>query len=89
MAFPTAFSPNNDGRNDLFRPVWYGEFTGYFMAIYNRWGEKIFQTYSKEEGWDGTYKGVPAEMGVYYYLCNYECPKKGNQVAKGEITLIR
>lgn len=89
IAFPTAFSPNGDGRNDVFRPVLYGEFTGYFMAIYNRWGERVFQSYRKDEGWDGTYKGVPAESGVYYYICNYECTKLGSEVTKGDVTLIR
>jgi len=89
LVFPTAFSPNADGRNDVFRPVWYGEFTGFYMAIYNRWGEKIFQSYRKEEGWDGYYKGIPAEVGVYFYLGQYECIKKGNLNVKGEVTLIR
>jgi len=89
IGFPTAFSPNGDGRNDVFRPVVYGEFTGYFMAVYDRWGERVFQSYRKDEGWDGTYKGTPAESGVYYYMCNYECTKLGNKVIKGDVTLVR
>jgi gliding motility-associated-like protein len=89
LGFPNAFTPNGDGRNDMFRPVPYGQFTGYFISIYNRWGEKLFHSYKIDEGWDGMHKGEPAELGVYYYLGSYECPIKGNVTIKGEVSLIR
>jgi gliding motility-associated-like protein len=63
---PNAFSPNGDGRNDGFKAEGEGilEFT---FEIYNRWGEMIWQTENFENSWDGTYKGLPVEGGVYVY----------------------
>ncbi len=89
LVFPTAFSPNNDGVNDLFRPISYGAITGYHMNIYNRWGEMLYESHLEGRGWDGTQKGVEAAAGVYYYLSSYDCPLKGNIRLKGEVTLIR
>jgi len=91
IAFPSAFTPDHDGRNDVFRPVVFGEFPSYTLFIYNRWGEKIFQAYNTSEAWDGTYKGMPADLGVYYYICTYGCSAKGKQTLqlKGDVTLIR
>jgi len=89
FVMPTAFTPNNDGRNDQFKPVFYGAFSQYSLAVYNRWGERIFFSYQLEEGWDGMHNGRPAALGVYYYICNYTCPLNGNRSQKGEVTLIR
>ncbi len=65
IILPTAFSPNKDGVNDAF-----GIINGYQlktteMRIYNRWGERIFETTDKDEWWDGTYKGIEQGLGVY------------------------
>lgn len=60
---PTAFSPNEDGINDLYAPGGIG-IVNYSMNIFNRWGELIFQT-DKGEPWDGTYQGEPVMEGVY------------------------
>src|SRR5690606_32206319 len=65
---PTAFTPNGDGVNDIFRVNMncsvLNEFTFY---IFNRWGQRIFISNNLNEGWDGTYGGQPAATGVYYY----------------------
>lgn len=89
LTFPTAFSPNGDGHNDLFRPVSFGDFSGYHLTVYNRWGERIYQTDRMEKGWPGTSGSMPVDVGVYYYLCSYECPVNGNKIVKGEVTLIK
>lgn len=63
---PSAFTPNNDGVNDMF----YGDGVGivaYDMAIYDRWGELIFHSGDMDYKWDGTYKGAPVESGTYVY----------------------
>ena len=60
---PTAFSPNDDGNNDLFAPGGIG-FGNYSMWIYNRWGELVFQT-ETGEAWDGTYMGEPVSQDVF------------------------
>lgn len=59
-----AFTPNGDGRNDLFDPVLVDHEELEFMEVYNRWGEKIFEGTS---GWNGTYKGEIVPPGVYMY----------------------
>lgn len=67
---PSAFSPNGDGLNDLFRPtlVNYEQFE---MEIYNRWGELLFKSTDASIGWDGTYKGEVVPNGVYTYYMIY------------------
>lgn len=91
MSFPTAFTPDHNGKNDVFRAVSFGEFTTYTLLVFNRWGELIFRTYQVDEGWDGTYKGQPADVGVYFYLCTYQCRLRGDRTfqLKGDITLLR
>ncbi len=71
---PNAFSPNQDGFNDAFKPVSRYEnanFADYTLEIYNRWGQRIFVTESHTEGWDGTYKGERVNNGVYVWRLNY------------------
>ncbi|MFA6060137.1 MAG: gliding motility-associated C-terminal domain-containing protein [Taibaiella sp.] len=87
---PNAFSPNGDGINDYFLPVYFGAIAQYNLNIYNRYGERIFSSQKAEQGWDGTHKGgMPMEVGVYYYHCRFYCPLKGYVESKGDITLLR
>jgi gliding motility-associated-like protein len=53
---PDAFTPNGDGLNDTFQPKGYGV-VKYQLSIFDRWGEKLFQTTSFDQGWDGTFSG--------------------------------
>lgn len=65
---PNAFTPNADGINDYFLPVLNAEDqTNYEMYIFNRWGEQVFTVESPLLGWDGTYKGVLVEEGIYVW----------------------
>lgn len=86
---PNAFSPNNDGRNDVFRipNLKYQRLLEF--RIYNRWGEQIFDTTDPNRGWDGTYRGVPQEAGVYQYLIRIGTPDGKNRMYKGDVTLVR
>jgi gliding motility-associated-like protein len=86
---PNAFSPNNDGLNELFLPVYFGTITQYTLNIYNRYGERIFSSAKLEQGWNGTHRGLPADAGVYYYHCRFYCPLKGYIETKGDIMLLR
>jgi len=86
---PTGFTPNNDGRNDVFKPVGIKFQHLVEFRIYNRWGQEIFYTNNKEVGWDGTFHGVPQEMGVYNYAIIVAMPGGNNVVYKGNVTLIR
>ena len=64
MFVPTAFSPNGDGRNDLLRPTLMGVKELQFFRIYNRWGQLLFETKTKYDGWDGRLNGKLQESGV-------------------------
>lgn len=86
---PTAFTPNNDNENDSlsvkgrFGRVQYMEF-----AIFNRWGEKIYQTKDKHDSWDGKTKGKPAPVGLYFYVFNVTLTNKEQKIIKGQFLLI-
>ena len=85
---PDAFSPNGDGKNDLFRIVDQGRHPITDFRVFNRWGEVIFNTADPNQGWDGSHEGVAQDMGVYYYIVKFKCD--GKVVDKiGEVTLIR
>lgn len=68
-ALPTAFSPNGDGKNDVFKVILNKEVSSFAMRIYNRWGEKVFESTDAKLGWDGRYKGAmqPTEVYVCYF----------------------
>jgi len=68
---PSAFTPNGDGLNDIFRPTLIN-FEDYRLVIYNRWGEKIFESDDSDFGWDGTYKGAAVQNGVYSFVMRYK-----------------
>ena len=85
---PNIFSPNGDGENDVLQVEGSGIETLEFI-IYNRWGNLIFQSNSQADGWDGTYKGQPAnpDVFVYYVKGTFVDGKSFNQ--KGTVALIR
>ncbi len=69
---PEAFTPNNDGLNDIFRALGnLARIEGFRLSVYNRWGERVFYTEDKTRGWDGTQKGAPPLSGTYLYLLEY------------------
>lgn len=87
---PTGFSPNGDGLNDVFRPLGQRFQRLVEMRIFNRWGECIYSSSDINKGWDGTYKGVPQDMGTYSYSIIVSRPGYGNNIVyKGTVTLIR
>lgn len=88
LYIPNIFSPNQDGANDIL--YLRGEnIKDATISIYNRWGEKVFESNDITKGWDGSYKGKPCPAEVYVYSCsvtflNGEIKKTG-----GNITLVR
>ncbi len=86
---PTAFTPNGDGLNDLARPYLIGMKGLKRFSIFNRWGNLVFHTVKEGEGWDGRYKGLPQEPGVFVWLLEYITPDDKVMTAKGTITVIR
>lgn len=87
---PNAFTPNGDGLNDEFFPVTsFVEIQDYIFIIYNRRGQKIFETTDKLATWDGKVKGETAPTGIYGYYFSVTLPQ-GNSFEKGgTVTLIR
>lgn len=87
--FPNSFTPNGDFLNETFKPVLIN-FEHYEMKIYNRWGELLFETNDLDNSWDGTYKGVACQAGVYFYTCQFiSTENNANEYRKGTITLLR
>ncbi len=65
--FPSAFSPNGDGHNDGFGPSGTMFTTNYTFRIFNRWGEKLFESHIPGELWNGSYQGITCPDGMYYF----------------------
>lgn len=86
---PTAFTPNGDGLNDVFRPLAVGYRGLNFFRVFNRFGEVVYYSKNLESGWDGSYKGQLCEMGTYFWHISFvdRFGKTGNM--KGDVTLIR
>jgi gliding motility-associated-like protein len=88
IELPDIFSPNEDGKNDIFRPNYKGNVQILDFIIFNRWGEKIYEGHGNEAFWDGKYKGEYQSSGVYISLFNYIF--NGKQVSKkGSFVLVR
>ncbi len=87
---PNAFSPNGDGKNDVFRPVVRGPMYDYELRIFNRWGEMVFISKDQYQGWDGTYKGRPVDVGTFVWWLTYKKATFGPAfIIKGDVTVIR
>jgi gliding motility-associated-like protein len=86
---PTAFTPNRDGKNDLFRVGFPGSIKTFRLTVYNRWGEVIFQTTDPLKGWDGTYKGVPQPSDSYVWIVNLTNVDGRVESGKGTVVIIR
>jgi gliding motility-associated-like protein len=85
---PSAFTPNNDGKNDCYGIKYWGVIEELDFGIYNRWGERIFHTNNPTDCWDGTFKGVKQNPDVYVYLITAKtfC---GKVFRKGTFALVR
>ena len=87
---PNAFSPNDDGINDLFKIFIKDDVLIERFIIINRYGEIVFETKDANESWNGRFKGILANEGSYSYLIAFYIPyEEGIQSKKGIITLIR
>ncbi|MGE0562501.1 MAG: PKD domain-containing protein [Flavobacteriales bacterium] len=65
---PSGFTPNGDNLNDTFKPLGEGiDSKNYLFMVFNRWGEKMFETDNLNEGWDGTYNGNPVQTDTYIW----------------------
>jgi gliding motility-associated-like protein len=93
VRIPDAFTPNGDGHNDRFTVLGAISVVNH-MAIYDRWGVKVFEANhfapaDPGAGWDGTMNGQPQPPGVYVYYVEMQCPGGGVFIMKGTVVLIR
>lgn len=86
---PNAFSPNGDGKNDLFRPVTVGITSLEYFRIFNRYGELVFETSTLNQGWDGTYKGIRQGVGNYVWMLKGTDRFGKVKMQQGNVVLIR
>ena len=88
---PNAFSPNGDGHNDLYRLVYKGDIELIEFSVYNRFGERVFFTKQITEGWNGSYKDEPCDIGTYYYYIRLYCGNRHDHILefKGDVTLVK
>jgi gliding motility-associated-like protein len=87
--FPNAFTPNKDGRNDLFKPIIFATPITYQFRIYNRWGQVIFETADPAKGWDGYIGSIRQDGGTYIWICAYQFTGHKKNVAQGTVLLLR
>lgn len=85
---PNAFSPNNDGVNDVLyvRSLFIDEMQ---LIIYNRWGEEVFSTRDINQGWDGTYKGQILSPDAFAYWLTARCKDNVSISRRGNVSLLR
>jgi gliding motility-associated-like protein len=89
LYIPSAFTPNGDGLNDIFKAKSYCFFSEFDLQIFNRWGEKVFESHNNNAGWDGTYLGSKMLSGVYVYFISYSTASHITKTTKGTVALIR
>lgn len=87
---PTGFTPNNDGRNDVFRPIYVGIKEIDYFRVYNRWGNLIYSNNKNDgTGWDGTINGIKQNTGTFIWVVKAIDILGNTHLKKGTITLIR
>ncbi len=89
LFIPSAFTPNGDGLNDVFKPVFTGPAGKYDFRIFNRWGQLVFQTNNPSIGWNGYYASrlQPGDVFVYYIIAEGDC--NGKFERKGTFVLVK
>jgi gliding motility-associated-like protein len=83
-----VFTPNGDSVNDYFSPVSLN-INNYNILIYNRWGGLVYENNTLESNWNGTYKGEPCAIGVYFYVLNATSYSGREYNLNGTVTLLR
>jgi gliding motility-associated-like protein len=85
---PNAFTPGNNGVNDQLKVIRRGSATLKYFSIYNRWGNKVYESSNIDEGWNGNYKGTPQPMGVYVYMVEAYTNTGSKFYKQGNVTLL-
>jgi gliding motility-associated-like protein len=86
---PTAFTPNGDGLNDVFRPIPVGIVSLDFFRVFNRYGELVYETREPNKGWDGSFKGLKQNTGNFVWQVKGIDRTGKVIVLKGNVVLIK
>jgi gliding motility-associated-like protein len=86
---PNAFTPNYDGINDVFRVKYPFPVQSFLLRIYDRFGEKVFESNDIHKGWTGTFKGMNALQGAYVWTISLVNAEGKTESGKGIVTLLR
>lgn len=89
LFFPTAFSPDGDGRNDTWKPITDGSFEIYKLRIYNRLGQLVFESGIPDQAWDGKLKGQIQSSGIYIWVLEARDRTSVQIRKKGQLLLVR
>lgn len=89
LNMPSAFTPNKDGNNDIFKVKYPIPVKQFYMMIYSRWGQKVFESSEIAKGWNGTGNGVDQDPGTYIWTISLVDTEGIKQTAQGTVTLIR
>jgi gliding motility-associated-like protein len=94
LALPNAFTPDGDAINDEFKPSYYSyTLSNYNLIVFNRWGEKIFESSDPDLGWDGTFQGTACQEGSYIWIIRYNTGQAVSDQSliemRGVVTLLR
>ena len=88
--FPSGFTPNNDGQNDLFKILGGNNLRDYHLVIYNRWGQNVFETFDFGKGWNGSFNGKLQSTATFVWFCEFkETGTASKTKLRGTVTLIR
>lgn len=86
---PNAFSPNGDGVNDRWEIENLEAYVFATVRVFNRYGQIVYESRGYGVSWDGTYKGKPIPVGVYYYIIDFKNPNYFFPQLSGSVTIIR
>lgn len=90
VVVPNTFSPNGDKLNDTFGPIVLENVETFYLGVYNRWGELVFETDDVKYRWDGMFKGKACDMATYFYILKYNCQNFAEpKMLKGDVILMR
>lgn len=89
LFIPNAFTPDNNGKNDNFKPIIGGIVKQYQFIIYNRYGQIVFKTNTINNGWNGTYGGIQQNAGTFIWVCSYQLEGETVKVERGTFLLLR
>lgn len=86
---PTAFTPNGDSKNDIFKPLFFGILKKFNFSIFNRFGQIVFRSSDINNGWDGKFRGQKSGGNVFVWICNYQFENELEVNKNGTVLLIK